>query len=88
MATKKELLEITEGVDTPELTNPSPLITPLIDALPRLKSDRRQLLIDNLVPAILSGLKLDLDKIPSQEQRNKIVNFAVKLANDVIAATN
>jgi hypothetical protein len=88
MATKKELLEITEGVDTPELTNPSPLITPLIDALPRLKSDRRQLLIDNLVPAILSGLKLDLDKIPSQEQRNKIVNFAVKLADDVIAATN
>lgn len=86
MATKKELIETVEEVDTSELINTLPS-TPLIDALPRLKSDRRQSLIDNCVPAILSGLKLDLDKMPSQEGRNKIVNFAVKLADDVIAAT-
>jgi hypothetical protein len=80
MATKKEPLEIIEEVNTSDWRS--------LPVVPVLKSDRRQLLIDNLVPAILSGLKLDLDKIPSQEQRNKIVNFAVKLANDVIAATN
>jgi hypothetical protein len=89
MATKKEPLDAIEEVDTPELTNPSPLITPLIDALPRLKSDRRKSLVDILVASILAGQKLDLDgKMPNQEQRNKIVNFAIKLADDVIAATN
>jgi len=38
---------------------------------------------------MLTGLKIDLDgKIPNQEQRKKIVNFAVKMADDVIAATD
>jgi hypothetical protein len=33
-------------------------------------------------------MKFDLDgKMPSQEQRNKIVNFAEKMADDVIAVT-
>jgi hypothetical protein len=89
MVAKKEPLDAIEEVDTSELINASPLITPLIDALPRLKSDRRQSLIDTFTASILSGLKFDLDgKMPNQEQRNKIVNFAIKLADDVIAATN
>lgn len=88
MATKKEPIETVEEVDTSELINTLPS-TPLIDALPRLKSDRRQSLVDTFTVAILTGVKFDLDgKIPSQEQRNKIVNFAVKMADDVIAATN
>lgn len=72
MTTKKEEVIASEQRSLPDLPK---------------KSDRRQSLIDNCVPAILSGLKLDLDKMPSQEGRNKIVNFAVKLADDVIAAT-
>lgn len=89
MVSKKEPLDAIEEVDTPELINASPLITPLIDALPRLKSDRRKSLVDILVASILAGQKLDLDgKMPNQAQRNKIVNFAVKLADDVIAATD
>lgn len=89
MATKKEPIETVEEVDTSELINTLPSTTPLIDALPKLKSDRRQSLVDTFTAAILTGVKFDLDgKIPSQEQRNKIVNFAVKMADDVIAATN
>lgn len=72
MTTKKEEVTASEQRSLPDLSK---------------KSDRRQSLIDNCVPAILSGLKLDLDKMPSQEGRNKIVNFAVKLADDVIATT-
>lgn len=52
------------------------------------KSDRRQSLVDTFTAAILSGVKFDLDgKMPNQEQRNKIVSFAVKIADAVIAAT-
>ena len=72
MTTKKEEVTASEQRSLPDLSK---------------KSDRRQSLIDNCVSAILSGLKLDLDKMPSQEGRSKIVNFAVKLADDVIAAT-
>lgn len=79
MVSKKEL-DLVEAVDTPEWRS--------LPDLPE-KSDRRQSLVDTFTAAILSGVKFDLDgKMPNQEQRNKIVNLAVKMADDVIAATN
>ena len=76
MAIKKEL-DAVEIVDTSEWRT----------LLPE-KSDRRQSLVDTFTAAILSAVKFDLDgKMPNQEQRNKIVSFAVKMADAVIAAT-
>lgn len=50
--------------------------------------DPRRSIVVKLVGDILAGQKLDLDKLPNQEARNKIVSFAKKLADDIIAATN
>lgn len=84
MATKKAEPEIPGVPDNDDI-----LEMPLATSSPRLKSDRRQSLVDAFTAAILSGVKFDLDgKMPNQEQRNKIVGFAVKMADDVIAATN
>lgn len=80
-----EVLETTEapGIATPRAGSMSDSILGI-----SVSDRRRQNLFDNCVTAILSGLKLDLDKMPSQEGRNKIINFAKKMADDAIAANN
>jgi hypothetical protein len=89
MPTKKiepEILETTEEV--PEIAAPFGGITSE-SVLGVLGDRRRQFLVENFTASMLTGLKIDLDgKMPNQEQRKKIVNFAVKMADDVIAATD
>ena len=90
---ESKILEVPEEV-TPVTPDSSCIEEiPLGDRIHQLAVEnyisRRQSLVDTFTAAILSGVKFDLDgKMPNQEQRNKIVNLAVKMADDVIAATS